>query len=189
MKFLRILVLKAGAITLLALVGCQSTEMRQEQVSQREDIHQLQEKIGGLQSDVRSVREENDALKEEVSRLKEDLMDSRESNTQYQKDIERLDGLVKKLDTAREQDRKIIVEEVSNEISRLSKKISRPPPPDKEKISKSKVEEGVEHVVAKGDTLTAIAKAYGVSKKALMEANDLTKPDLKIGQKLFIPKK
>ncbi|MBI4023488.1 MAG: LysM peptidoglycan-binding domain-containing protein, partial [Verrucomicrobia bacterium] len=201
---------------LLLLAGCSTTELQKEQTSQREELRQLQEKIGQLHTDVQSVQTENESLHSEVDRLKADLAASHESNAQYEKEIERLDSLVKKLDTAREQDRKIIVEEVSQEISRLSKKVSAsaapssktktpppkerdaPPPkgraesPSKEHAvtaHKGRVEEGYEHVVAKGDTLTAIAEAYGVSKKAIMDANKLTKPDLKVGQKIFIPKK
>lgn len=174
------------------LVSCQSTEIQREQASQREDLRQMQEKVDQLSSNMVAVQNENDGLKEEISRLKSDLDTSNEANAQHMKDIERLDDLVKKLDSAREQDRKIIVTEVSNEINRLSKKISSEGIPSGSKsrnTSKPKMEEGVEHVVSKGETLVAIAKAYGVSVKTIMTANKLTKSDLKIGQKLFIPKK
>ena len=47
---------------------------------------------------------------------------------------------------------------------------------------------GYEHIVATGETLSAIASAYEVSARKIIEANGLTDPDnLKIGQKLFIP--
>ena len=175
-----------GLLTLLS--GCRSTEVQQEQASQRADIHQLQEKIGHLQGDIQSVQSENEDLRNEVSRLKTDLSTTQDSNTQYQKDIERLDTLIKKLDTVREQDRKIIVDEVSQEISRLSKKIQGPSESNKSKSANPPGEENTEHVVVKGETLTSIAKTYSISVKALMEANGLTKPDLKIGQKLLVPK-
>ena len=176
-------------IAALALVGCQSNELEREQVSQREDIRELQERIGQLKSDVDMIQDENQMLRDEITQLKRDLSLSQNANVQYQKDIQRLDELVKTLDTAREQDRKIIVDEVSREISRLSKKISSQPSAPKAVSSKAQVEEGLEHIVAKGETLTAIAKAYGVSTQSIMNANKLSKPDLKIGQKLFIPKK
>jgi LysM repeat protein/beta-lactamase class A len=45
-----------------------------------------------------------------------------------------------------------------------------------------------EYVVQPGDTLSGIAKALGVSLKALLEANELADPDrLKVGQKLSVP--
>jgi LysM repeat protein len=44
------------------------------------------------------------------------------------------------------------------------------------------------HEVAKGDTLTSVAKKYGVSVKAIEEANPGVDPKaLKIGQKILIP--
>ncbi|MFP6906988.1 MAG: LysM peptidoglycan-binding domain-containing protein [Verrucomicrobiota bacterium] len=47
---------------------------------------------------------------------------------------------------------------------------------------------GYDHIVATGETLSAIASAYEVSARRIIEANGLTDPDnLKIGQKLFIP--
>ena len=47
---------------------------------------------------------------------------------------------------------------------------------------------GRTHTVSQGETLSAIAAAYGVSGRALIRANNLNNPDdLKIGQKLVIP--
>jgi LysM repeat protein len=45
-----------------------------------------------------------------------------------------------------------------------------------------------EHVVQKGETLTAIAKQYGVTVADLKKANSLTGDEIRIGQKLTIPK-
>ncbi|QHI70901.1 LysM peptidoglycan-binding domain-containing protein [Tichowtungia aerotolerans] len=47
---------------------------------------------------------------------------------------------------------------------------------------------GYEHVVQRGETLSAIAKAYNVTAKAIIEANKIKNPNrLSVGQKLFIP--
>jgi N-acetylmuramoyl-L-alanine amidase len=42
-------------------------------------------------------------------------------------------------------------------------------------------------VVRSGETLSAVARRYGVSVKALMSANDMSSSRLKAGQKLRIP--
>jgi LysM repeat protein len=43
-------------------------------------------------------------------------------------------------------------------------------------------------VVQPGETLSEIAKAYGVSVSVIIRENNLQKPDqLRVGQKLFIP--
>jgi len=46
---------------------------------------------------------------------------------------------------------------------------------------------GQTHVVRSGETLSAVARRYGVSVKALMTANDMSSSRLKAGQKLRIP--
>lgn len=164
--------------------GCQTTELKTEQASQRADLRRLENRVEQLEGDIQMAQSENEDLKMEVERLKEDLIASQKTNNQYEKDIKRLDDLLKKLDTAREQDRKVIVDEVAEEISRISKKLHAATTP-----TASDGEKGYEHIVSKGETLTAIAKAYSVSTKAIMDANKMSKPDLKVGQKLFVPKK
>jgi len=165
-----------------------STDLLREQVSQREDIHLLQEKLDQLKTDLQAIEVENETLNSEITSLKADLAAARKSHENFQKDIARLDGLLRKLDATREQDRETIVEEVGREINRLLKKDSSKPPPSSGKSPKPKVQEGVEHTVEKGQTLIAIAEAYKTSPKSIMEANHMTKPELKVEQKLFIPK-
>ncbi|BCU75821.1 LysM peptidoglycan-binding domain-containing protein [Luteolibacter sp. LG18] len=46
---------------------------------------------------------------------------------------------------------------------------------------------GTTHVVVKGDTLGGIAKKYGVSQKAIMTANGMTKDVVVLGKTLQIP--
>ncbi len=51
-----------------------------------------------------------------------------------------------------------------------------------------RVEAGYEHTVKPGETLSEIARAYGVSINAIIRANKIDRPDLlRAGQKLFIP--
>lgn len=46
----------------------------------------------------------------------------------------------------------------------------------------------MDYSVKRGDTLTSIAARYGVSVSAILEANDITNPDLiRVGQQLVIP--
>lgn len=46
---------------------------------------------------------------------------------------------------------------------------------------------GYEHKVGSGETLSAIASAYGVSVKKIKDANKLSGDTIRIGQVLFIP--
>jgi len=43
------------------------------------------------------------------------------------------------------------------------------------------------HVVVRGDTLSAIAVRHGVSVNAILKANSLKKPGIRVGQKILIP--
>jgi len=62
-----------------------------------------------------------------------------------------------------------------------------PPVPQGEQPSVTATPQG-EHVVMKGDLLATIAKKYGVTTRAIQEANPGVEPTrLKIGQKLVIP--
>lgn len=158
--------------------------LSREAVRQREDLRALQEKLGQFSNDVRAAQEDAASVKGEVARLKSE-------NESLKKEIARLEGLIQKIEAAREQDRRTIVEEVSKEVASLRRaapaEAPKPPPPPKP--SKPVVEEGYEHVVAKGEFLAAIAEAYGVSVAQIKEANKLKSNELRVGQKLFIPKK
>ena len=50
-------------------------------------------------------------------------------------------------------------------------------------------EDGAAHSVKRGETLSTIAKQYGVSVKALLNANNLNKTTIYVGQRLRIPGK
>lgn len=51
----------------------------------------------------------------------------------------------------------------------------------------SKAQSGYEHKVGAGQTLSAIAKAYGVSVQKIKDANGLKGDVIRVGQVLFIP--
>ena len=47
--------------------------------------------------------------------------------------------------------------------------------------------EAKEYVIAKGDTLCAIARKNGTTVKKIMALNDFTTPSIRAGQKLKLP--
>ena len=51
----------------------------------------------------------------------------------------------------------------------------------------TKAMSGYEHKVEQGQTLSAIAQAYGVTVKKIMDANKLKSDAIRVGQVLFIP--
>jgi len=95
-----------------------------------------------------------------------------------QADLKTLEDRIQAVDTARKNDRQAIIDQLAKELAGAGKPPGKTPPPADAK----------EHVVAKGEYLATIARKYGVSVADLKKANNLTGDDIKIGQKLTIPK-
>ncbi|MCB1069156.1 MAG: LysM peptidoglycan-binding domain-containing protein [Verrucomicrobia bacterium] len=147
------------------------------------------------QESIRILKAKTETLEQEVYRLRQDLNSS--GTTQSRVIQGQLDGLntaledlnrrIGSVDAARQADKKQMVDELSRQISALlaaqqSQSRSRPA------STRSFSGEGYEHVVQAGETLSAIATAYGVRVSDIVEASNLSSPDqLRVGQKLFIP--
>ena len=99
-------------------------------------------------------------------------------------DLKALDERITAIDAARQKDRQIIIDQVAKELASISgsKPAGHSPAPT------PTAGDGNEHIVQKGEYLTAIAKQYGVTVADLKKANGLTSDELKVGQKLIIPK-
>ena len=77
-----------------------------------------------------------------------------------------------------------IVEDLSARISAIAKRQEQARAAEARERQRS----GYSHTVEAGQTLSAIALAYKVSVKAIMQANNITDPTkLRVGQTLFIP--
>ncbi|MCB1102960.1 MAG: LysM peptidoglycan-binding domain-containing protein, partial [Kiritimatiellae bacterium] len=147
------------------------------------------------QESIRILKAKTETLEQEVYRLRQDLNSS--GTTQSRVIQGQLDGLntaledlnrrIGSVDAARQADKKQMVDELSRQSSALlaaqqSQSRSRPA------STRSFSGEGYEHVVQAGETLSAIATAYGVRVSDIVEASNLSSPDqLRVGQKLFIP--
>lgn len=181
----------ALTIVLLGLApGCviNQDEQRVAMQQQREDNLILQE-------DLRRMRARLDALEDDLQQLSQQVNaansdQSRNLQAQMQAYNTALDDLrrsIRSVESAREQDKKDIVDRISRDVAAMLKQqASRPPPAPAPRRPIS--DKGYEHVVEQGETLSAIAKAYSVSSADIMAANNLQSADmLRIGQKLFIP--
>jgi len=141
-----------------------------------------------------------DPLTAEVQALREWRQEVRLNQEQAARDIEslrsRLDALEAALreqqqatetrfhdsDAARAQDREWVVAELARKLTEIQKTLTPPPPPVPARGS------GYEHLVKSGETLSEIARAYGVKIEAILKANGLRDANtIRVGQKLFIP--
>ena len=168
-----VLVLAAGMLT--GCVTYQSPAAANRQTArQREDTRQSQERLRRVSGDMETLQMEIDRLSGEVIQLRQ-LRDN---------DIVQLDAKINQLAAAQAKDKKEIVAALSAQIKKLLQNSASSSASSSSRGS----EYGIEHVVRGGETLSAIAKAYGVSSKAIISANKLKNPNaLRIGQKLFIP--
>lgn len=99
--------------------------------------------------------------------------------------ISDLQRQVRALDAARAADKREIYDDITKKVTELVKKVT---PPASSSSKKAASQTGYEHVVQPGETLSAIAQAYGVKMDAVLKANNIKNADsIRVGQKLFIP--
>ena len=178
------------AVVLLAAVasGCatydyQSAEMQQQSEYQilREENQKLQGLLEGIQLEQERLRIDLDRLRAEQSRG----LDSKVSA--IQSSVEDLNRRLASEVATREREKQAMIDQLSKNIAKAV--ATAAPPRSSGGSSKKASGEGYEHVVEAGQTLSAIASAYGVKPADVLSANNLKNPDqLRVGQKLFIPK-
>lgn len=159
--------------------------------------------IKSLEENQAVIQQNISALEKSISELRQELARAN-NNAVTQESLRRLGEQIQKVDEARvSENRKI--HDAMDELHRVLKTTveSRPPPRSANPAPPaggnttpppSTNEEGYEHVVQSGDTLSGIVQAYRsqnikVTSKAIMDANPTVKWErLRVGQKLFIPK-
>ena len=134
----------------------------------------LEEKLNRLRADVEALQFTQQKMQLQVDDLKAQVIELRRAGSTT--DLQALEAKINAVDEARKRDNKVLVDQLAKELARLGGQTGA--------LAGSN-----EHIVQKGEALSTIAKLYGVSVDALAKANNLANPnELKIGQKLIIPK-
>lgn len=134
----------------------------------RAQVTQLQERVDGMETERQSLYRQMETLESQVQSVQ------RNSDER----VAAVERSVRVLDEARVRDREEIVSTISGRVAELVK----PPPAPQHAMT------GVEHTVKPGETLSAIAAAYGVRTSVIAELNNIKDPNtVRVGQKLFIP--
>jgi LysM repeat protein len=137
----------------------------------------IDEKLDKIRAEVEDLQFKHQKMQEQLDDLQEQINHLRKTDNTA--DVAGLEAKIKALDAARERDKKVILDTLSEELAKLSTARATAPAGSS----------GTEHVVQKGETLSAIATKYGVTADAIVRANNLNNPNaLQIGQKLTIPK-
>lgn len=175
-----------GCGILLTVGGCITTDDPATRMSEREDFRLLKENISRAEGRLETLEMEYRRLFNEMETLKNANGSDSARVRDAQARMDLIEARIAALDTARERDRKEIVDQLSATIAELmrSGRASRATGSS----SRAGADSGYEHEVQAGETLSAIAAAYKVSVKVIVETNNLQDPDhLRKGQKLFIP--
>jgi hypothetical protein len=157
----------AVALLFSGCVTYQSPAMRtgqtEDQLIQLENQRRMAGRIETLEMEINRISSELDALRRTV------------------------DSRYTALEQKTQQDKREMIAQLSSQMEKLIKQSA--PAPSASSYSGGRAgATGYEHIVQPGETLSAIAKAYNVTAKAVIEANKIKNPNrLSVGQKLFIP--
>jgi len=170
-----------------------------------QDANQQQiDKLSGQIQDILAAQEQQtkklDALAKEISELREKVNAPQVSDSASREDLKNLAEQVRKIEENRQADRKLILKEIANlgkvaagGGSVASHKPAPKPDDEPAQATPATPQKGYYYTVQSGDTIAAIAKAYGdqgvkVTVSQILKANpglDATK--LYVGKKVFIP--
>lgn len=190
----------AATLALSLTSGCLVTDGAGQpsatELALQQDLMALQEENRRLKGQLEGMELEIDRLARAVDALRAAPAGPSTADIQaLQQRMGALEAQLRNIDAARERDRKEIIDTLTARISQLlaSQTATRPrtaSAPTPSAVRRGGAQEGYEHVVEAGQSLSAIAAAYGVSVREIVEANNLSNPNsLRVGQKLFIPAK
>ncbi len=179
----------AAALTLCLFAPALHAQNRVVFRTPQEAVQYYEELVGTLTKQVKLMQDDNavlsattQELKGKVERLEKETQDISAELSSLRKQISadaevrksQLNKLADKLSSASSSSAAS-----SSSSSSSSSRASAPQP--------SGGGEFVEHTVEPGTTLSALAKAYGVSVSDIVKANKLSKDTIFVGQKLLIP--
>ena len=174
----------------LCLAGCATYDDSPRQaMAGREDYLLLQEENRKLAGRMEGVELEISRLQANLETLRDNQGRAAQSESQaLQARVDELDARLRSLDAARERDKQEIVDNLTKKIAQLvSSPASAGAAKKQSGTRRTGPSTGYEHEVQPGESLSAIAAAYGVSTKIIMEDNDIKDANkLRVGQKLFI---
>jgi hypothetical protein len=172
---------------LAAAPGCMTyDDAAREQMDKQEDLLLVQE-------DVRKLAGRVEAVELELQPMENRALNTRSGeDAQTRSRLDELDARIKGVEAARQADKQEIIDKLSAKIAEIVGKSSSSSSGAAKRQSTrhpaSSSDVGYEHEVKPGESLSAIAAAYGVTLKVVMDNNGITDPNkLRVGQKLFIP--
>jgi LysM repeat protein len=175
--------LKFAILALVCVVTATSTPAEEQTVVQQLSI--LDERLSKLRADVDALQVTQQQIQQDIKQIQGQLEELRHAGPSASaNDLQALEVRIRELDATRETDKKAILDQLAKELAAMSGSHAGSSPAQSPGPTNPN-----EHIVQKGETLTSIAKASGVTIADLRKANNLTSDVLKVGQKLAIPQK
>ena len=157
-------------------------EQRRQAIIERDRERQQEEARRRIQLSVEDAEVQIQDVRRELQQLQQ------ESNRNRERDIQRLEARISALETSinrldaqRQKDREEIIEHLSRRMAEVMQQ--------QQAAARTQHQaSGQSYTVVQGDTLSAIATAFGTTPQAIMRANNLRNADmLRVGQTLTIP--
>jgi LysM repeat protein len=164
---------------LTATLAVSATGQGQENFMRQQAYQEMQRVLGQLEV----IQNNLDDLSRRVSRLES----GSGGQSELKAEIASLKSSLQQLRRDQDSQRTEIVNELSSKIAKMTigERSERKPVPAKKVYSGPHLE----YTVQSGDSLYLISKAFNVSVKEIKEMNSLKNDNLKVGQKISIPKK
>ncbi len=175
---------------LVGICGCTTVGMEQQRNQEMRlagEVSDLRITVQRLEHRMAGLSAEQDVMGQDLERLRGEL---RQGQVRQQADLA---GLVARLDAQSKAQvalRKELADDLSSRMAAILETQTRAQAAAHQRTTARgpRAQTGYEHEVQPGETLSEIARAYGVSSAAIIEANQMRNPDvLRAGQKLFIP--
>ena len=202
-RFFRVFCLSFSiAVTAFALTGCLTTRRNTSQYSRTSPmvsatLRRHDEQITNLTFQVNQLKESNTALVGTINKRGNRVARLAAENNELKKRLAELSLSLKNEKTARKAEMNALLKEVAKQTAAAVNAAARARSARAasavggRRASAGPVGKGEFYVytVERGATLGAIAKAYKVSVSDIKRANRLSGDTIRVGQKLYIPKK
>jgi hypothetical protein len=164
-------------LCMAASVGCttlQSQQRAQQDARMTMTIRELTARVHQLEAQVDATT----AARDDIYRRMDDMQASIDAQgRRYSDRIVDLEARIQNETAQREAMRTEVVDTLTKQVTQIVKT----------HVPSTPAQSGYEHTVRRGETLSAIAQAYGTTVSAIKKANNLSSDRIRIDQKLFIP--
>ena len=192
-KYIIILISLTLPITSLSAANYSSSQRRQTEILTL--LRGNEKQLNVLSSRVQYLMNNNAVLVQKIKNLEQSAAAGRQNNSKLEREIS---TLKQQLSADRKQVQKSldnVIDKVANETTKaINSAVKSTNKANRSYSKKGKSSpagngEFFEYKVQPGATLSAIAKAYGVSVNSIRKANELDNDLIRVGQVLYIPKK